>query len=349
VGINRVQESDELRSDAPWHVDGELVVSAGDAASTASLGPLAALSEELSGGAEAMYLREIARHDLLTAQEEVCLAQQLERGRAAATQLVATASRSSMYRLELERLTADGAAARLRLIECNLRLVVSIARRYLGRGLSLLDLVQEGNVGLQVGVDKYDWRRGFRLSTYVYWWIRQAITRAITDQGRAIRLPAHTVELLQRIARAEADLATELRREPTVDEVAQYLDLDPLPIYDVLRAARRPLSLEAPLGDTDDLTRADMLADDMMVDHVTSSAEAADLAARLERALHELPPRERLVLRLRFGLDRGYGRTLAEVGAELGVTRERVRQIEATGLAELRRLVRLHHELHDYL
>ncbi len=331
VGINGVQES------------------AAETASTASLGPLAALSEELAGGAEAMYLREIARHNLLTSEEEVCLAKQLERGRAAAAQLVAAAPRAALYRLELERLVAEGSSARLRLIECNLRLVVSIARRYLGRGLSLLDLVQEGNLGLQVGVDKYDWRRGFRMSTYVYWWIRQAITRAITEQGRAIRLPAHTVELLQRIARAEADLAGELRREPTVDEVAQYLDLDPLPIRDVLRAARRPLSLEAPLGDTDDLTRADLLADDRMVDHVTSSAEAADLAARLERALNELPPRERLVLRLRFGLDRGYGRTLAEVGAELGVTRERVRQIESTGLAELRRIVHLHYGLHDYL
>jgi RNA polymerase primary sigma factor len=306
------------------------------------------VGEEL--GAEGQYLREIAQHELLTDLEEVCLAQQLECGRRANAELLLGGDRlSAVERVALEAQARDGAAARQRLIECNLRLVVSIARRYQDRGLSFLDLVQEGNVGLQTGVDRFEWRRGFRLSTYVYWWIRQAITRAIADHGRSIRLPTHTAELFRAVTRAEAELATLLHRDPTVDDVAQYLDLDPMPIVDLLRALRRPLSLDAPLSGLGELTRGDMIADERTQDEATTVAEAADLAARLERALAALAPRERLVLRLRFGLDRGYGRTLAEVGAKLGVTRERVRQIEADGLAALRRHSLLHRELLDYL
>jgi RNA polymerase primary sigma factor len=288
------------------------------------------LSEELSGGAGAMYLREIAHHELLTAQEEVSLAQRLEAGKAALRELAtADDTLEGARRLELEHTAEDGERARRRLIECNLRLVVSVARRYLGRGLSFLDLVQEGNIGLQIGVEKYDWRRGFRFSTYVYWWIRQAVTRAIADQSRTIRLPVHVTEFLTKTARAERELAAELGREPTVDEVAQFLDIDPERINEARRAARMPLSLETPLGEDGELTRGDLIGDDTAAEAARESSEASDLSERLESALDELHPRERQVLRLRFGLDRGHERTLGEVGEELGVSRERIRQIEA--------------------
>jgi RNA polymerase primary sigma factor len=308
------------------------------------------LSEELSGGAGAMYLREIAHHELLTAQEEVSLAQRLEGGKAALREL-ATADETldSTRRLELEHTAEDGERARRRLIECNLRLVVSVARRYLGRGLSFLDLVQEGNIGLQIGVEKYDWRRGFRFSTYVYWWIRQAVTRAIADQSRTIRLPVHVTEFLTKTARAERELAAELGREPTVDEVAQFLDIDPERINEARRAARMPLSLETPLGEDGELTRGDLIGDDTAAEAARESSEASDLSERLESALDELHPRERQVLRLRFGLDRGHERTLGEVGEELGVSRERIRQIEAEALAKLRRMPRLRRELLEYV
>jgi RNA polymerase primary sigma factor len=308
------------------------------------------LSEELSGGAGAMYLREIAHHELLTAQEEVSLAQRLEAGKAALREL-ATADETlePTHRFELEHQAEDGERARRRLIECNLRLVVSVARRYLGRGLSFLDLVQEGNIGLQIGVEKYDWRRGFRFSTYVYWWIRQAVTRAIADQSRTIRLPVHVTEFLTKTARAERELAAELGREPTVDEVAQFLDIDPERINEARRAARMPLSLETPLGEDGELTRGDLIGDDTAAEAARESSEASDLSERLESALDELHPRERQVLRLRFGLDRGHERTLGEVGEELGVSRERIRQIEAEALAKLRRMPRLRRELLEYV
>ena len=308
------------------------------------------LSEELAGGAGAMYLREIAHHELLSAQEEVALAQRLERGRAALREL-ATADETldSERRVELERLAEDGECARRRLVECNLRLVVSVARRYLGRGLSFLDLVQEGNIGLQIGIEKYDWRRGFRVSTYVYWWIRQAVTRAVTEQSRAIRLPAHVTELLTRIARAERELAAELGREPTVGEVAQVLDMAPERIMETRRAARMTLSLETPLGEDGGLTRGDLIGDDAATEAARESAEAADLSTRLESALDQLHPRERQVLRLRFGFERGYARTLGEVGEELGISPERTRQIEAEALNKLRHMPRLRRDLLEYV
>ena len=319
-------------------------------ASAAAFGRVGMLSEAVSGGAAAMYLREIAQHELLAASEEVSLAQRLEAGRAAMKELAAgDTNMADSQRVELERLVEDGEQARQRLIECNLRLVVSVARRYLGRRLSFLDLVQEGNIGLQIGVERYDWRRGFRFSTYVYWWIRQALTRAIADQSRTIRLPVHIGEFLSKLAGAERKLAAELGREPTVDEVAAYLDVNPERINAVRRAARMPLSLEAPLGEAGELTRGDLIVDDLSTETAAESAEATDLSERLESALDELNPRQRQVLRLRFGLDRRHERTLGEVGEELGVSRERVRQIEAEALAQLRRMPGLRRELLEYI
>jgi RNA polymerase primary sigma factor len=352
VSIDLLHDNDELlRSDLAESVDAEVEpIVEGEAAAAEPMNRFGLLSEELSGGAGAMYLREIAHHELLTAQEEVALSQRLEAGKAALKEL-ATAGPELEFerRAELERQAAEGEKARRRLIECNLRLVVSVARRYLGRGLSFLDLVQEGNIGLQIGVEKYDWRRGFRFSTYVYWWIRQAVTRAIADQSRTIRLPVHVTEFLTKTARAERELAAELGREPSVDEVAQYLDIDPERINEARRAARMPLSLETPLGEDGELTRGDLIGDDMATEAARESAEASDLSERLESALDELHPRERQVLRLRFGLDRGHERTLGEVGEELGVSRERIRQIEAEALAKLRRMPRLRRELLEYV
>ena len=275
--------------------------------------------EGLAADAGATYLREIARHELLTAEEEVSLAQRLQAGKAALHEL-ATADESldPDRRFQLEQLADDGERARRRLIECNLRLVVSVARRYLGRGLPFLDLVQEGNIGLHAGIDKYDWRRGFRLSTYVYWWIRQAVLRAIADQSRTIRLPGNIIEFLSRIARTEQELADELGRQPTVDELGHYLDIEPRRIVEARRAARMPLSLEKPLGEDGELTRGDLIGDDAAAEAGLRSSEAADLSARLGSALDELHPSERQVLRLRFGLDHGPERTLSEVSQELG-------------------------------
>jgi RNA polymerase primary sigma factor len=346
VSFDQLREPEELFSpELSEPAAAEEGAPAGEAASRFGL-----LSEELSGGAGAMYLREIAHHELLTAQEEVALAQRLESGTAAMRELAtADDTLDPARRIELERLAEDGECARRRLVECNLRLVVSVARRYLGRGLSFLDLVQEGNIGLQIGVEKFDWRRGFRFSTYVYWWIRQAVTRAVSEQSRTIRLPAHVTELLTKIARAERELAAELGREPTIGEVAEVLDIDPERITETRRAARMTLSLETPLSEDGELTRGDLIGDEAAADAARESAEASDLSTRLESALDELHPRERQVLRLRFGFERGYARTLGEVGQELGISPERTRQIEAEALNKLRHMPRLRRDLLEYV
>jgi RNA polymerase primary sigma factor len=307
------------------------------------------VSEELSGGAGAMYLREIANHDLLNQHDEVVLAQRMEAGRDAAARLNSDETLTEQEHARLEQVVDEGDRARRTLIECNLRLVVSVARRYLNRGLSFLDLVQEGNIGLQIGVDKYDWRRGFRFSTYVYWWIRQAMTRALADQSRTIRLPVHAVELLTRVMRAERELQAESGVEPSLEEVALYLGLDLERIIEARRAAQAPLSIEAPLNDESDMTRGDTLGDEGATQAATRSVESRELAERLTAALDLLDPRERRVLQMRFGLDRGEERTLNEVAETMGVSRERIRQIEQAALNKLRRMPHLRREVIEYL
>jgi len=306
-------------------------------------------SEELAGGAGAMYLREIANHDLLNQHDEVFLAQRMEAGRAAASALAASEVLHEAERERLERLVEEGDSARRHLIECNLRLVVSVARRYLNRGLSFLDLVQEGNIGLQIGADKYDWRRGFRFSTYVYWWIRQAMTRSLADQSRTIRLPVHAVELLTRVMRAEREMQSATGMAPSVEALAAQLGLDVERIIEARRAAQTPLSIEAPLSDDSDMTRGDLLGDEMAGQAAHREVEKQELAKRLSEALQTLDARERTILQMRFGLERGEERTLTEVAAVMGVSRERIRQIEQAALAKLRRIPGLRSEVLEYL
>jgi len=298
------------------------------------------------------YFREIAGHQLLTASDEVALAQQLEAGKAASAQLtVADSTFSQQDRAQLEALAGVGRGAQRRLIECNLRLVVSVARQYLGRGLALLDLVQEGNIGLQVGINKYDWKRGFRLSTYVHWWIRQSMRRALDQHSRTIRLPSHIVVLLTDANRAESGLAVDLGRQPTEVELAHKLGLDPAQLRAARRFARTPRPLDMPTrpGDEDERTLAELVADEAAEHAGTVAVESADLSERLQRILTELAPRERQVLRLRFGLDGLGERSLAEAGNDMGLSRERARQLEAQALAKLRRMPSLRQDLAEYV
>jgi RNA polymerase primary sigma factor len=306
-------------------------------------------SEGLSGGAGAMYLREIANHELLTQQDEVALAQRMEAGRVAGARLSSGETLDVAKREELERAVEAGELARRNLIECNLRLVVSVARRYLNRGLSFLDLVQEGNIGLQIGADKYDWRRGFRFSTYVYWWIRQAMTRSLADQSRTIRLPVHAVELLTRVLRAEREIQAATGVAPSIETIAQHLGLDVERIVEARRAAQTPLSIEAPLSDDSDMTRGDLLGDETAGQAAHREVEKQELSKRLAEALELLDPRERKIIQMRFGLERGEERTLTEVAAVMGVSRERIRQIEQAALAKLRRMPSLRNEVIEYL
>jgi RNA polymerase primary sigma factor len=309
------------------------------------LGP----SEELSGGAGAMYLREIANHELLSAEDERILAQRAELGRQAAARLASDEVLDDAVRTQLEREVKEGDDARRHLIECNLRLVVSVARRYLNRGLSFLDLVQEGNIGLQIGADKYDWRRGFRFSTYVYWWIRQAMTRSLADQSRTIRLPVHAVELLTRVMRAEREMQAETGITPSIDEIAARLGLDVDRILEARRAAQTPLSIEAPLSEDSDLTRGDLLGDEAAAHAAHRAVEKQELSRSLAEALERLDPRERTIIQMRFGLERNKEWTLTEVASVMGVSRERIRQIEQAALAKLRRMPALRNEVFEYL
>ena len=298
-----------------------------------------------------MYLKEIGKVNLLTSDEEIGLAQDMNAGTAAQEQLEelekAGEEIPQEVRRELEKAIKRGERARQRLAEANLRLVVSIAKRYVGRGMQFLDLIQEGNLGLIKAVEKFDYTKGYKFSTYATWWIRQAITRAIADQARTIRIPVHMVETINKVIRVNRQLLQELGHDPTAEETAEEMNMPVERVREILKIAQEPVSLETPIGEEEDSHLGDFIPDD----DAPAPAEAASFALMKEQlldVLDTLTPREEKVLRLRFGLDDGRQRTLEEVGKEFNVTRERIRQIEAKALRKLRHPSRSK-KLKDYL
>ncbi len=305
-----------------------------------------------------MYLKEIGKVPLLSADEEIEYAGKIEDGAAAAEKLkdiekmLESAEGEEKEALEKEKkelgyVIADGDAAKQKLAEANLRLVVSIAKRYVGRGMLFLDLIQEGNLGLIKAVEKFDYRKGFKFSTYATWWIRQAITRAIADQARTIRIPVHMVETINKLIRVNRQLLQDLGREPLPEEIAEKMDIPVERVREISKISQEPVSLETPIGEEEDSHLGDFIQDD----NVPVPAEAAAftlLKEQLVEVLSTLTDREQKVLRLRFGLDDGRARTLEEVGKEFNVTRERIRQIEAKALRKLRHPSRSR-KLKDYL
>ncbi|MEU6392002.1 RNA polymerase sigma factor [Streptomyces sp. NPDC046939] len=281
------------------------------------------------------YLREIGRIPLLTAAEEVELARRVEAGLFAEEKLTHAPDLDSQLALDLDKLVVMGRMAKRRLIEANLRLVVSVAKRYVGRGLTMLDLVQEGNLGLIRAVEKFDYARGYKFSTYATWWIRQAMSRALADQARTIRVPVHVVELINRVVRVQRRMLQERGYEPTPEEVAAHLDLPHERVSEVLRLAQEPVSLHAPVGEEDDVALGDLIEDGDATSPVESAAFLL-LREHLEAVLSTLGERERKVVQLRYGLADGRPRTLEEIGRIFGVTRERIRQIESKTLNKLR-------------
>jgi len=281
-----------------------------------------------------IYLREIGRVPLLTAEDEVELAKSIEAGLFAEEKLCCGIAVPGAIHGDLELLAYEGVRAKQRLIEANLRLVVSIAKRYIGRGLVFLDLIQEGNLGLIRAVEKFDYTRGYKFSTYATWWIRQAITRAIADQARTIRVPVHMVETINKLARVQRQLHQELGREASIEEIAGEMGLEPERVAEIQRIAQEPVSLQSPIGE-EESDLGDFLEEADAVVPIVAAAFIM-LQAQLERVLDQLAEREQRIIQLRFGLTDGHPRTLEEVGREFGVTRERIRQIESKTLAKLR-------------
>ena len=297
----------------------------------------AAQAEDVASGAGdsvRLYLQEIGDTDLLTMQEEVWLAKRMERGKTA-EEFLLDPTLSARDRAAFDADKLDGELARAHLIRANLRLVVSVAKKYVGRGLSFLDLIQEGNIGLMKATDKFDYKRGFKFSTYATWWIRQAITRAISDQSRTIRLPVHVGETINRVKKTGHRLQQILEREPTREEIARTMDVTDEKVRHVLDVSRHPISLEAPVGQDGDAFLGDFIEDDSMP-HPLELASQELLKSQICDALSKLTERERKIIVLRFGLEDGRFRTLEEVGREFGITRERIRQIEAKALRKLR-------------
>ncbi len=305
----------------------------------------------LTGDPVRMYLKEIGRVSLLTAAEEIDLAMKIEAG-VEATEALDKAEEEGVElerreRRRLTRIEQVGLDAKQQLIEANLRLVVSIAKRYVGRGMLFLDLIQEGNLGLIRAVEKFDYTKGFKFSTYATWWIRQAITRAIADQARTIRIPVHMVETINKLVRIQRQLLQTLGREPTPEEIAEEMGLTPERVREIQKISQEPVSLETPIGEEEDSQLGDFIEDDAAV-VPPDAASFSMLQEQLAKTLEGLAERERKVISLRFGLEDGHPRTLEEVGREFGVTRERIRQIESKTLAKLRHPSRSQ-KLKDYL
>lgn len=305
----------------------------------------------LTGDPVRMYLKEIGKVSLLTAAEEIDLAMKIEAG-IKATEELEKAEEDGVElerreRRRLSRIEQVGLDAKQQLIEANLRLVVSIAKRYVGRGMLFLDLIQEGNLGLIRAVEKFDYTKGFKFSTYATWWIRQAITRAIADQARTIRIPVHMVETINKLVRIQRQLLQTLGREPTPEEIAEEMGLTPERVREIQKISQEPVSLETPIGEEEDSQLGDFIEDDAAV-VPPDAASFSMLQEQLSKTLEGLAERERKVISLRFGLEDGHPRTLEEVGREFGVTRERIRQIESKTLAKLRHPSRSQ-KLKDYL
>jgi len=293
-----------------------------------------------------IYLREIGRVPLLTAEEEVELAKSIEAGLFAEEKVARAAIITPGERTDLELLARDGVRAKQRLIEANLRLVVSIAKRYVGRGMLFLDLIQEGNLGLIRAVEKFDYTKGYKFSTYATWWIRQAITRAIADQARTIRIPVHMVETINKLVRVQRQLHQDLGREPSPEEIGTEMGLSAERVVEIQRVAQEPVSLQSPIGE-EDSDLGDFIEDADAVVPIEAAAFIL-LQDQLDGILGSLSDREQRIIQLRFGLTDGHPRTLEEVGREFGVTRERIRQIESKTLAKLRHPTRAQ-MLREYL
>ena len=294
------------------------------------------------------YLAQIGKVPLLTAGQEVELAKRIEAGLFAEEKLAGGSGvLPAGQRVDLERVAEDGRRAKDHLLEANLRLVVSVARRYAGRGMLILDLIQEGNLGLIRGVEKFDYTRGYKFSTYATWWIRQAIARAMAEQSRTIRLPVHMAEAVSTLARVQRQLLQDLGREPTPDELAAGLDMTPEKLIEVQKYAREPISLHAPLGEDGDSELGDLIEDSEAI-QPAEAASSTLLQEQLHAVLGTLPEREADVVSMRFGLTGGQPKTLDEIGKAYGVTRERIRQIESKAMSKLRNPSRSH-RLRDYL
>jgi RNA polymerase primary sigma factor len=323
------ENSSQQEDDIDVHVQDDLQIHAVDAGDTIGL-----------------YLTQVGKVPLLEREEEIELAKRIERGREASAELV-KGSLSKKKKAILKSLIEDGLAAREHLLLANVRLVFSVAKKYSGRGIPILDLVQEGHIGLMRATKKYDYRRGHKFSTYATWWIRQAVSRYVADKGRTIRLPVHMGDRINKMLRARHRIIQNLGHEPTPEEVAKELDETPEDVAEMLKYAQRAISLDSPVNDEDDSTLADYIEDIEALDPVELTTQQL-LSEHVNRMLAEIPPREARILRLRFGLSGGHAHTLNEIGEKLGITRERVRQIETQARNRIRRYG-LQDQLREYL
>ncbi len=311
--------------------------------------PYADLTRISSDDTVGLYLKEMSRVPLLSIEEELDLAKRIERGKLGKREMNRlNGSADSAKRQDLELSVNDGQLAREHLIKANTRLVVSIAKRYIGRGVPFLDLIQEGNLGLMKAVEKYEYQRGFRFSTYATWWIRQTITRAIADQGRTIRVPVHMVDRIRQLYRTTHEMEQRLGRIPTTDELAEEIGINTSKVEWMMRVSWLPLSLESPINDDEEDLELGMFIEDQVTPSPIQSTYSNLLREKVQEVLDTLPPREARILRLRFGLDNGRAYTLEEVGQKFGLTRERIRQIESKALRRLRHPRRAR-QLKDYL